>query len=127
MTPAARAWLTNARKARVFHIFDRACNLINEHREFFSIVSSQIGNGPFNLVIEEELPFSEYLNLQSSISYSDNQLKLGRLLIQTVDAKPWNPRPDWGKLHSKRDNIANHLIQLPITCKGPRHREHISA
>src|SRR5687767_7094412 len=96
--PDVNNWLTNSRHSRVLHIFDRACNLINEHGDVLSLVTMQIGNGPFHIVINDNVLFSEHLNLQSPISNSANQLHLGDLNIHTAGAKLWNPQPDWQKL-----------------------------
>jgi hypothetical protein len=40
---------------------------------------------------------------------------LGKLIVHTADAKLWNPHPDWETLHSRKVDISNRLIQLPIT------------
>ena len=117
LVPDARDWLANSRHPRILHVFDHACNLINEHREVLSIVTPQIGNGPFNLVIDDDVLFSEYLNLPAKrlISVFPNQLNLGDLTINTDNAKLWSPRPDWEMLHANTDEILNQLISLPIT------------
>lgn len=113
LAPAVNDWLMNTRQPRILHVFDEVCNLINEHREVLSVVTPQIGNGPFNLIIEEEICFTEQISLQTSISVSSGQLAIGDLNIHTADAKLWNPRPDWELLHSKRENILSTLSQLP--------------
>jgi hypothetical protein len=115
LTPAINDWLAKSRQPRILHIFDCACNLINERREMLSIVTSEIGNGPFNLVVEDDVCFSENLNLQSQITISGNQLSLGDLIIKTNNAKLWSPRPDWERLHVKKDDIADQLTKLQIT------------
>ena len=38
----ARDWRANSRHPRILHVFDRACNLINERREVLSIVTRKI-------------------------------------------------------------------------------------
>ena len=119
LAPFACDWLSNSRQPRILHVFDRACNLINEHREVLSIVTPQIGNGPFNLVIESGISFSEHLNAHSPISIHDNQLLLGDLTINTVNAKLWSPRPDWEALYAKRDDIFDRLTKSPITNYPP--------
>lgn len=96
------------------HVFDQACNLINEQGEVLSIVAPEIGNGPFNLVNDDGVLFSEHLSVQSPISNSRNHLNLGNLTISTADAKIWSPRPDWERLHARKDNILNQLAKLPI-------------
>jgi len=115
LTQYVKDWLGNSSHPRILHVFDRACNLINEHGEILSIVTSQIGRGPFNLVVQNEVLFSNDLNVNSPISISGNQLTLGNLIIDIADAQLWNPRPDWQRLHAKRDHIVEQLESLPIT------------
>lgn len=119
ITPDAREWLTNSRHPHILHIFDHACNLINERKEVLSIVTREIGNGPFNLVIEDNVSFSEHLNLQSPISVFPTQLNLGDLTINTADAKLWSPRPDWEGLHAMRDHITQLLLTNHQKCGLP--------
>ncbi len=132
LAPAVNDWLANSHQPRILHVFDHACNLINERREVLSIVTPQIGNGPFNLVIprlrksfgrlhdldesrQTSEVFLEHLSLKSPVSNSPNHLNLGDFAIHTTDAKLWFPRPDWEMLHAKRAEILNQLISLPIT------------
>jgi len=112
LAPDVNDWLVNSRQPRILHVFDHACNLINEHREVLSIVTPQIGNGPFNLVIDGDVLFSDHLSLQSQISIFPNQLRLGDLTIHTGDAKLWPPRPDWKRLHAKKDYILEQILSL---------------
>jgi hypothetical protein len=97
------------------HVFDRACNLIDERGEVLSIVTPQIGDGPFNLVIEENICFSEHLGLESEISASPTQLHLGDVSVPIANAKIWNPCPDWEKLHAGKGDIGHRLSQLRMT------------
>ena len=115
LAPDVRTWLANTHRPRLLHVFDRACNLINESGTVLSIVSPKIGAGPFNLVLGEELLFSETISLQSPVSHSSHSLILGNLVIRTERAKIWNPCPDWQELHAKRDDIFQRLTKLPIT------------
>lgn len=109
---AVNDWLANTRHPRILHVFDRACNLINERKEVLSIVTPQIGNGPFNLVVEEDILFSDHLNVQSPISIRARQIHLGDLIINTEDTRFWFPRPEWERLHTKRDNILSQIMSL---------------
>ena len=68
LAPDADRWLEGSRQLHVLHVFERVCNLINEHADVLSIVTPQIGNGPFNLVLGEEICFPDYLDLESPIS-----------------------------------------------------------
>jgi len=118
LAPDARDWLANSRHPRILHVFDRACNFINECREVLSIVTPQIGNGPFNLVIQEDVRFSEHLSLESLISVFPTQLNLGHLTINTDNAKLWSPRPDWEMLHNRRYDILGQLMSLRATIES---------
>lgn len=119
ITPDAREWLTNSLHPRILHVFDHACNLINERREVLSVVTPQIGNGPFNLVIKNDVLFSDRLIVDSQISIRANQLNLGDLTINTVNAKLWFPRPDWERLHAMRDHITQLLLTNHQKCGLP--------
>ena len=114
LAPDVRGWLANSDHPRVLHVFDQVCNLINERKEVLSIVTPQIGNGPFNLIIDTDIIFSEHLYAESQISVLAEQLDVGDLTINIADARLWNPRPDWQKLHAKRDKILNQLMSLSI-------------
>ena len=113
-------WLAKTHQPRILHIFDHACNLINEHQQILSIVTPQIGEGPFNLVVENDNFIFDSLNLTSSISISLEQLSLGDLTIHTTKAKLWNPCPDWGLLHREKETIITPLLQLPVTNYSPK-------
>ena len=79
-------WLISSHQPRILHVFDQACNLINEHKEVLSVVTPQIGNGPFNLVLEDEILFSNHLTAKSQVFILDNQLLIGDLIINMEDA-----------------------------------------
>src|SRR5258706_3540145 len=112
LAPDAKYWLANSRHPRILHVFDHACNLINESREVLSVVTLQIGNGPFNLVTQEDILFSDYLNVQSSISIQTDQLIIGDLIINTAGANLWHPHPNWESLHSNKESILSKLASL---------------
>ena len=114
LAPAVINWLANASHARILHVFDRSCNLIDESGEILSVVDPQIGNGPFNLVLETELRFSDYLDSESGVSIQGDRLSIGDLTIRTGAAKLWNPSPDWRTLHASREHIVSRLNQLQI-------------
>ncbi len=111
LTTHVNDWLVNSRHPRILHVFDRVCNLINEHRQALSIVTQQIGNGPFNIVIEDDILFLEHLRVESPISIYENQLVLEDLTINTSEANLWNPYPDWEALQTNRESILAGLGQ----------------
>ena len=112
-------WLTNTNHPRVLHVFDDACNLINADRDVLSIVTPQIGNGPFNLVVEDDILFSKYLKSESSVAVFEDRLEIGDLTIDMRTAQLWNPRPDWGRLHASKEDISNQLTSLPNVDRQP--------
>ena len=114
LTSHVNDWLTNSRDPRILHIFDSACNLINERREVLSIVTPKVGNGPFNFVVEDDVCFSEHVDLKSLVSASTTHLNLGDLTIHTAEAKLWNPQPDWEILHANRNQILDQLLKFQI-------------
>jgi hypothetical protein len=125
LTSNVNSWLANSRHPQILHVFDSACNLINERREILSVVTAQIGNGPFNLVVEEDVLFSDHLNTESPISIRAEQLHLGDLTINTGGAKRWSPRPDWKMLHAGRTEILNQLKPLSINNYEPLLPDHL--
>lgn len=115
LAPAVNNWLTTSRHPGILHVFEHACNLINERREVLSVVTPQIGNGPFNLVVENTALFSEHLDQHSSIAVQPKRLKVGALEIFVDYAKMWKPRPDWVNLHAQRNKFLSPLLQFPIS------------
>ncbi len=112
LTSAVSDWLANTHHPRILHVFDHACNLINERREVLSVVTREIGDGPFNLVIEDDICFSDYLSLESPVSNFFNQINLGNMTINTTSAKLWNPRPNWEELHNKRKVVLHQIHEI---------------
>ena len=119
LSPYVNVWLANSLRPRILHVFDRVCNLVNERRDVLSIVARQIGDGPFNLVVENDILFSEYCHIESPISIHDHQLILGDLLINRVNAKLWPPRPDWALLRTHIVNILDQVTSLSVTNYEP--------
>src|SRR6478672_3669961 len=114
LTQHVKDWLANSNYPRILHVFDRVCNLINERNEVLSIVTHQIGHGPFSLVLESDALFSKALHVEAPVSISSNQLIVGDFLIDTAHADLWNPRPDWERLHGDRDHIAGQLNNILV-------------
>jgi hypothetical protein len=114
-------WLENSCHPRILHIFDRVCSLINECGEVLSIVPPGIGNGPFNLVVEEGGSLFKSLTIESPVSMIDARLHIGNLTLNTAGGKYWSPRPDWEGLYENRDIIASQLAALPVlNSQSPR-------
>lgn len=111
-------WLQKSRQPRVLHIFDKACNLVNEDREVLSVVTPDIGKGPINLVVES-VSLSDPVNLRSEVSISPDRLTLGDLAVNVTSAELWSARPHWEILHSKRKTIVHLTAELPNIFNKP--------
>lgn len=107
-------WLANSSQPKILHVFDEVCNLINENKEILSIVHAGIGNGPFNLVVEDAVMFTRSLDAESNVSIQEKEISLGDIEISFSRSQLWNPIPNWSELRDKKDEIANRLSLLPI-------------
>ncbi|HAV77582.1 MAG TPA: hypothetical protein DCX53_09550 [Anaerolineae bacterium] len=112
LTKHVEAWLSETRYPRILHVFDDACNLINERKDVLSVVIPQIGNGPFNLVVENSLLISERVSLETQISVSPAELTIGELTINAVNGILWNPRPNWEQFHRMRIEILHEQVSF---------------
>lgn len=112
--PEISQWLANTRQLQVLHIFDRACNLVNEKREVLSIVTTGIGDGPFNLVVADFGSFLDSLKSDSAVTISGGQLVVEDLLFSTAGIECWHPIPDWESLRADRGKIVDRLSALSI-------------
>lgn len=132
LAPSSTAWLAHSNQPKVLHVFDEVCNLINERREILSIVNAEIGNGPFNLVIEEPILFTKHLDAESKVAIQDTQIVLGEITLMLASARTWNPMPKWDELQKNKDEIINRLALLQIDNDNEsilqfRRAEHVEA
>lgn len=84
-------WLYNVQQPRVLHVFDRACNLIDSAARVVSLVTPEIGNGPFNLVVPA-VQFSDLITPSSAIRCGPGVFTAGDLTIHTGTASIWPSR-----------------------------------
>jgi hypothetical protein len=109
LTPAVRAWLRDARHARILHIFDHAVNLI-AGTGVLSLVTPAIGNGPFNVVLPP-FNFVQHITPSSLLRITSNTLHIGGLVIDLSPAALWIPYPDWHQLRSQHVRLQT---QVPV-------------
>lgn len=107
LAPAAQKWLQGRPTAAVLHLFNHACNLINEQGEILSLVTESIGPGPFAVVLPLETPFSEILSVDSPVTVDGSALTLGAVRIETAAARLWQPRPDWAGLRCQKERAGS--------------------
>jgi hypothetical protein len=103
-------WLQTQRHLRVLHVFDSACNLIDANDDVMSLVTPQVGNGPFNLVVPQ-ICFGDVVAADSPATYYQDRLTIGDLEIDTASAATWNPCPSWEMLRGDID-LFYHALPL---------------
>lgn len=96
LTPRAREWLREKRVARVLHVFERSCNLIDERGEILSLVTTDPDAGPFSMLVEPLTPaFDGWVLVDTPVSMAGHGLILGGVSIKPDEAATWEPRLDW--------------------------------
>lgn len=113
-TENVKRWLANSNQPKILHVFDDVCNIINERREIISVVVAEIGNGPFNIVVEEPVAFAKHLDVVSKMVLQDTQFSLGEIVVSLAGAQVWNPMPRWDELRNSNDEIINRLTLLQM-------------
>ena len=99
LTPRVQRWLAETQKAHVLNRFDQVCNLVNDRGDTISLVSEDIGPGPFSMVLDRGFPLAE-INAETTVSVDPftRSLNIGRLRISTDQAGLWDSKPDWQKM-----------------------------
>jgi hypothetical protein len=93
-------WLERTKEPRVYQVFDSVCNLINEFGEIISLVSKQIGSGPFSIIVDNPMEsFQAFLGGKTRISIIPGGLKLGEFILGTTDIPKWQSKIDVGKIN----------------------------
>jgi len=105
LTEAAQDWIEHADHIQILHIFDDAANLVDQSGNVLSIVNPHIGDGPFNLVLEETILFTNYVRIETIPIIQKEKILLGELIIDVRRAYRWDPYPDWKKLHASRHEV----------------------
>ena len=103
LTPAVDALLRRAGQIRVLQVFEHVVNL-NAGNEIISLVTPEIGNGPFNVVLPA-CDFRHHVTMSSTVTVIPNALHIGDLVISFRSAARWNPYPLWSQLRSKQAQL----------------------
>ena len=123
IAPRSRRWLADSTSARILHLFDHACNLINDQGDILSLVTPEIGAGPFALVLPLARPFPALLSLQDKVDINENILRLGSLEFDITNAVDWQPIPDWERLWQDTAVWQTRLPQLQEMIASYRHQQ----
>ncbi|HCB49384.1 MAG TPA: hypothetical protein DEP47_07655 [Chloroflexi bacterium] len=100
--PAAVDWLSRRSEARVLQVFSRSCNLISSGGSILSLVSTELGPGPFAITVEmigspsKDMPgIWEDVTVFSRVRISPEQIQIASVHINLSEAEIWNPKPAW--------------------------------
>ena len=92
-------WQSRQSSARAFFVSDQACNLLLDRGDVLSIVAPHVGNGPFNIVVDDPddlvgLPIQAHADY--GLTLTRDGLYLDTFRIDLQRAQTWEPCPDWG-------------------------------
>jgi hypothetical protein len=98
ITPRVQRWLRNSHSAHVHHLFKEVCILANERGEVISLVSPDVGPGPFSAVLEGDFIVGLDIHQPIALDNSKQTLTVGPLIVDFRESTIWQPRPDWSRL-----------------------------
>jgi hypothetical protein len=101
--------------ARVLAVFARACNLLTHDGQVVALVTPQVGDGPFNVVVEgarDCFAGIEPGDENTTVTLKDDVLQVNRLRVDLGRARVWEPRPDWETLRARRAAMTARLPAL---------------
>ncbi len=103
----------------MLHVFDRACNLIDSDGQVISLVSVELGPGPFSIVVHLAGSFRHYIQEDAPVSVANSALNLGTLTVETNQASLWQPEPAWARLQRQPE-----LLQLYLPTFNAHSADH---
>ena len=56
ISPFVYEWFSHTDSAKILHVFRQSCNFINTDEELISLVTSDVGPGPFSAVLIHDDP-----------------------------------------------------------------------
>lgn len=83
---------------RVLSCFTAACNLTDETNRVVSLVTTEVGYGPLNVVVESQDPF---VGIKAGLKATVERHKVAigeRLAVDLKDAVVWDAVVSWGKI-----------------------------
>jgi hypothetical protein len=100
ITPRVQKWLRNGRPACILHLFDEVCNLVNDQNDVLSLVSPQIGPGPFTMVLDTDFTAGLAVDQPVSVDSARQTLTIGSLVVEFEETAVWQPKPNWKQLQN---------------------------
>ena len=100
--PAAASWLSTTKEARILCVFERSCTLTRADGKLFSLVTAEIGPGPFAIVIaprhepsNSNIQSFSSIRVDTPITIRNGIISLDWLVVDGSGVEIWNPQPDW--------------------------------
>lgn len=93
-SPKSLRWFDQFTSGRISNIFLNAVNLFDEGNHLFSIVTQEVGNGPFSFVVDND-DLSKLVKITDQISKQGEILIIGKTAFSFGQIKIWQPVPDW--------------------------------
>lgn len=90
--------MRRGRPARILHLFAGVCNLVNDQSEVISLVSPEIGPGPFAVILDGDFTAGLDVDQPVTINHGRSILTVGALVMDLGQAAVWKPKPDWARL-----------------------------
>jgi len=107
----------------VLSVFTGACNLVSDQDEVIALVGQRVGNGPLNIVLEEDSFLARGLEVGLPVKGDGRGIRVGEALnnepyrISLAEAEVWEPRlegegltVDWPGLKASLALLHDHLI-----------------
>lgn len=88
---------------RVLASFRSVCDLVTEHGDVVALVWGPHGNGPLNVLLDQELDAAMPAGAQFAMA--DHVLTVGDVEVDLSRATRWDARPDWVVLCARQHEI----------------------
>lgn len=126
-TPSAREWLAHTPEARVLHLFQDVCNLINSQDQILSVISARVDRTAFCVRLQASSEFTNgggfagQLDPAASAEIGTNSVRVGRLVIEIREPESWDPVPDWAALQGRGrlDADASAILLATLADESP--------
>ena len=89
----ALTWLLNAPNVacHVLSVHERACNLVTSEGDIVALVHPDLGNGPFHVLVNLPLPFTQHMPSDGKAHVVAGVLHLGSARVDLREVALWSP------------------------------------
>jgi len=101
---------------RVLAVFEQACDLVTPDGEVVALVTSRIGDGPLNIVVEGVGALFSGVERGARVTLEQDWLRAGDLQVYLGAARLWEPRPNWELLRAQGAAVGAPLTLLRTLC-----------